>query len=55
MGLRLMLVALGLWLEIGLRERMVLEALVTVTHNLAAGIESECGLLLCPLWFPMVP
>lgn len=31
-----------------------LEALVTVKHNLAAGMESECGLLLCPLWLPMV-
>lgn len=46
MGLRLMLVTLGLWLAEGLRERMVLEALVTGTPNLAAGIESACGPLL---------
>lgn len=38
--------ASGLWLGEGLRERMVLEALVTVTHTLAAEIESDCGPLL---------
>lgn len=45
-----------LWLGVGLRARMGLEALVTVMHNLAAGIESDLTVgLLCPLWLPVVP
>lgn len=54
MGLRLMLVTLGLWLGVGLRERTVFEALMTITHNLAAGVESD-WVCLCPLWLLMVP